>query len=309
LWQQILLRSPEDGGAGGGNDGGAGGGKLAAAAGGAGAGAGDGGAGGQGGDGQSGSGGQGDGQGNGDGAQPYFPNGMPEHLRGKDEKETLDKLFGAFDGYRQRDATRGKVPDNADGYTFTPSEVLKPFFANEKDPAMASARAAAHKHGITGPQFEGFVNDVYTPLVEKGLIPKPYDPHDELDKLGKALGVSYDRTKQGGAGNEQIARIATEAHATATNLVATLDLKDSAAALVESWADEADGVLVLRAIQGAFKERGLQLGGQPGGDGGWTKDKLKQMDGDPRIDPDSPRYDKGLRQQYDDAYKRIYGSR
>lgn len=47
--------------------------------------------------------------------EPYVPEGLPDDWKGKDHKETIDKLFGVAKGYRDRDASKD-VPEKPEGY-------------------------------------------------------------------------------------------------------------------------------------------------------------------------------------------------
>ena len=66
--------------------------------------------------------GDGDGENDNDGGDYQAPDGTPDHLKGKDDKETLNKLLKAYQGAR-KDISKNKpggAPETVDGYEFKP---------------------------------------------------------------------------------------------------------------------------------------------------------------------------------------------
>lgn len=302
MWLRLLLaaipRAPEGGAGGAGGTGGAGG--SGSGAGGQGGGAGAGGAGT----------GTGGGEG-GQGGQPYRPEGLPDHLFGANERETLDKVFNAYkplhaDSTRRQQAT----PKEAKDYGFTPGEKLAPYFKDADSPVMKAAQIAAQKHGFTKEQFQGFLADTFGPLVESGALGHVFSPEKELARVGVLIGAP-----QGAEGKQKISQAATEANATAEALFSRLGIpegvpaaeKEAVKGTLLALADTGAGIFILNAIKGQLAERGIQLGGAPAGQGGnWSKEQLKSMRSDPRLDSRDPKFDKEFRRQYDEAYKRAY---
>ncbi|WP_336800489.1 hypothetical protein [Kaistia sp. MMO-174] len=230
----------------------------------------------------------------------YRPQGLPDHLVGATNQETIDKLYGAYTPLREDMAKRGAVPKDPKEYVFEPSDRLKPFFDNADDPVMNQFRQVAQKIGIPTGQFSAILEETFGPLVESGVLGPTYDPQAELAQLGKLI-----QAPDGPAGKTAIAAAANEATSFAEGLGAHLKLGDEAKGAVLALADTASGIVALRAIKGMLGERGIQLGGESGGQG-WTKERLKSMVGDERIDPYSPKFDKTLRAEYDAAYQRLY---
>jgi len=264
-----------------------------------------------------GGGGNGDGN-NGDGGWSA-PQGLPSEFAGSNADETLGKLLTGytdlntrFGGMRDKLSKMSAAPEKPDMYSFEPGDNLKPFFGDiAQDPAFASARNAAHKHGLSQEQFAGFISDVYSPLVEQGVLAAPFDPASELKTFQSATGLDQRATQE--------ALVASEAFA--KGLINQLKdvpetLKNDVSAMLLGMTDTAAGNVLLRALSGRLSENGIRVEGQGGGEGALTADDLKKLDSDPRIDPrnrdhEDPkkRFDEGLRKRYDEAYNRLFPSR
>lgn len=141
----------------------------------------------------------------------YRPEGLPDHLLGKDERETIDKLFKVVDGYRKGDAARGEkvgaVPDAPDKYSFTPAETVAPYLPDvAEDPVFKAAQAAAHKHGLGDKQFAGFVNEFMGGLVTGQMLDDPFSADKERAIIAPEITDPAERVKVAGkAANDTIA--------------------------------------------------------------------------------------------------------
>ncbi|MDP2207053.1 MAG: hypothetical protein Q8K65_12195, partial [Alphaproteobacteria bacterium] len=56
--------------------------------------------------------------------QAYRPEGLPDHFAGKDDRETIDKLHKAVDGFRKEQGKKG-VPETPDGYELALPDDIK----------------------------------------------------------------------------------------------------------------------------------------------------------------------------------------
>ncbi|HCJ71018.1 hypothetical protein [Agrobacterium pusense] len=247
------------------------------------------------------------------------PQGLPSEFAGASADETLGKLLGGytdlntrFGGMREKLSKMPSAPEKPDMYSFEPGDNLKPFFGDlAKDPAFASARTAAHKHGLSQEQFAGFISDVYSPLVEQGVLSAPFDPAGELKTFSSATGLDNKGTQEALVANETFAK----------GLSAQLKdvpeaLKNDVNGMLMALTDTAAGNVLLRALSGRLAENGIRISGDGGPQGALTADDLKKLDTDPRIDPrnrdhkdPNQRFDESLRKQYDEAYARLYPTR
>lgn len=82
----------------------------------------------------------------------YRPAGMPDHLVGASNNETIDNLYKAVDGFRKAQAEKG-VPESAAGYTIDlPDEVKSAIFnfgEDGKDPVWEAITPVFHEEGIS----------------------------------------------------------------------------------------------------------------------------------------------------------------
>jgi hypothetical protein len=143
----------------------------------------------------------------------YRPEGLPDHFLGKDERETIDKLFKAVDGYRKGDAARGEkigaVPDAPEKYAFTPAAEVAAYLPNvADDPVLKIAQAAAHKFELGGKQFSGFINEFMQGLVTGGQLDDPFSAEKERAIVAGDVADPQERAKVAGkVANDTIAYI------------------------------------------------------------------------------------------------------
>lgn len=263
--------------------------------------------------------GGGGGGGGGDGGAWTAPEGLPSEFSGASADEALGKLLGGytdlntrFGGMREKLSKMPSAPEKAEMYTFEPADNLKPYFGDlSQDKYFEAAKSAAHKHGLSQDQFAGFVSDIYSPLVEQGLISAPFDPAAELKSFSTATGMDNKATHEALTANETFAN----------GLTAQLkdvpeSMKNDVGALLVGLTDTAAGNVLLRALSGRLAENGIRIGGEGGQQGDLTAEDLKKLDADPRIDPrnrehkdPNQRFDEDLRKRYDAAYARLHPNR
>ena len=234
------------------------------------------------------------------------PKDLPDQFKGATADEVLGKLLPAYTGMRDKIATAPKAPETPDGYSFTPTEDIKGYFGSDlaKDPALAAARTAAHKHGIPQQAFEGFINDVFGTLAKDGALAAPYSPASEIKAYGDGSGLDA----------KSVVAQMTENEAFADGLIKQLAIPAKLAAAAEAelkgLIDTAGGQALLRGLMARLSANGIHVAGDGGGQGGpLSEADLKKLDADPRIDPanthntdPAKRFDPELRKRYDDGY-------
>lgn len=258
------------------------------------------------GDGSPGAAGDGQASGGGDPNNPpatYRPDGLPDHFYGANDRETIDKLYGAVRGYRDADATRGTVPETPDKYTFTASDELKPFVPGiEGDPLWKGIREDAHKLGLTDKVFDGFMGSVLNRMVSEGLVEKPVDYEAELASLvpEAAKALAPDQQKQ------EVSRRIGDAIGFAKGL-ANQGLPQRAVDALLTLGDTAGGIELMEFLKKGNRDPNPALpGGNNGGGHGDTPESLAALQRDPRADSRSPKYDPAFARDVHERYKKLY---
>jgi len=211
----------------------------------------------------------------------YRPEGLPDHFLGKDERETIDKLFKAVDGYRKGDAARGEkigaVPDAPEKYAFTPAAEVAPYLPNvADDPVMKVAQAAAHKHGLGDRQFSGFINEFMQGLVTGGQLDDPFSAEKERAIVAGDVADPQERAKV--------------ADRVANDTIAFIDSLQQQGKLAKETADWAKGrtdrghfLKLVQTLRAAAPT--LEVGGQ-GAPAAITRADLQKRQADPRQKTD-----------------------
>lgn len=229
-------------------------------------------------------------------AQIYRPNGLPEHLLGKDDRETIDRLYKAYEPMREKMA-KFEPAKSADDLKFEPNDALKPYFAKADDPALKLAKDAWVKGGGTAQSFQPVIENLYGAMIEAKLLPPPFNPKTELEAFAKASNLADPK-----AVNAAVSDLTTFAD----TMAAQLKLPEAVKGELEMLTDSSAGLQLLSAIRTAFKEKGLEFGGAATSvAGSWTREQLRQMQSDERLDPSSPKFDPQLRDQVTEAYRRL----
>jgi hypothetical protein len=234
--------------------------------------------------------------------QAYRPQGLPDHFAGKDDRETIDKLFGAYQGARRDMSERGAVPDKPDLYRLEPSDKLKPYVANfDKDPVYAKTREIFHAAGVTDKQFNKIVGPWLEALVEGGLVDAPADANAMLLSLAPASAASLDEAGKKAAATQRI-----------RNNMAWVDGMQAQGAWGQSGTDGKNPIAdffaaalasdprahaAIEWMRGMHAEPRPAMGGAPAG--GVTEHQIKDRLNDPRNDPRSPKFERAFAEETD----------
>lgn len=236
-------------------------------------------------------------------ATPHRPEGLPDHLLGKDDKETVDKVFKAYDGFRKTAGEQGAVPESADKYSFEASDKLKPHVANfDKDPVYIAARDLAHKSGMTDKVFKSFIPSLLEHLVDGGLVEAPMDPKAMLRQLAPVnMDKATDAEKEVAGGKRVRDNIAW-----LDQMKADKTLPDDAATyLVAQAADNPGAHALIDWLRGNRQERKPALTGGAAA-GGSSKADLDARTADPRNDPQSPKFEKAFAERTREMFKEAH---
>lgn len=103
----------------------------------------------------------------------YKPEGLPDTMFGKSDKETLDNAAKALKGYRDRDAANS-IPDKAEAYGEFAGEIpdtIKPHLDTLKaDPLFGRVAEKALALRVPLPAYQGLVQEFLSVSAEMGLM-------------------------------------------------------------------------------------------------------------------------------------------
>jgi hypothetical protein len=114
----------------------------------------------------------------------YRPEGLPDTMIGKSDRETLDRVAKSFNELRAKDAQR-QAPKEFGEYSIGDvGDHLKPYFGNlEKDPVWDSVRKQALEAGIPVSGFQKFVSGLVGEFHEAGLLADVVDAEAERSAM------------------------------------------------------------------------------------------------------------------------------
>lgn len=246
-------------------------------------------------------------------AVPYRPDGLPDHLSGTSDKETIDKLYKAFDGYRRGEGERGGVPRSPDDYKFEWGETMKPFAENfGKDPLYKETLSIAHKAGISDKAMAKFLPALLGHMVESGMVAPPVNAGEQLMKLTPREAAGLDAAGQKAAAgrrlNNNIAFVdglksqllGSDPQAAQSPLGQALDW------LAAETTDKVQANFLVEWLMGRGEQPKPALDG--GRKAGGTDDEaIKARIRDPRNDPNSATFDRAFAAETDRLSQQQWG--
>ena len=234
----------------------------------------------------------------------YRPEGMPDHFLGKDDRETVDKLFKAADGFRREAAERGTVPKEATAYAFETSEKLKPFVAGfDKDPVYNAARDIAHKAGMTDKVFQKFIPGFLESMIDNGMVGQSMNGDEMLVSLAPASMKDATPEEKKTAGAKRV----TDTLAWVDGAKTQGNMPPAVADYLSTIAaDDPKAIGLVDWLRGSAHEPrpAMQGGNVPGGT---SEEALKARNLDPRNQPGGKQYDAAFAAETDRLYRAHYG--
>lgn len=208
----------------------------------------------------------------------HTPEGMPDHLRGESDQETIDKLYAAYAPLRA-EQSKGK-PEKVEDYAAVEfSDEFKAGHGNleERDSdTMTLVREVALETGMPTDVFAKFVPALLERAVSGGLIEKP-------------LSIEGEHEKAGGAENYQ--RRLSDLDQKFEGLKAQGKFTDEEVAEAKLLYVTADGLSVVEKIFALAAERGVDPGGSDLPADLSTKEQVLAAMEDERYDSTSQKYD------------------
>ncbi len=232
----------------------------------------------------------------------YYPDKLPDHLRGASDRETIDKLHQNWTDLRGELSRRGTVPAKPEDYKLNMSEELRKVYGDpSKDKGSQIFRSLAAKHKLTAEQAAGIYEDWHAELLSQGVY-APIEPMAEAKKLlgGEVVGKSDQQIMQAAAGKWK------DAVDWIDGMVGQKSLTPELAMLAKGLLETADGINLIGVFRAGMREHGVQPSGQSAA--GLTKQQLSDRNNDPRGNPRDPRYDAAFEQETQRLFREFYGA-
>ena len=237
---------------------------------------------------------------------PYRPEGLADSYHGKDDRETIDKLFKAVDGYRKRDSDKG-VPDDIAAYREfgEVDEKVKPYFDTlEGDGLFDDVASKAKELGISKAQLHGLLETYMGGAAEMGLLEPALDVAAERQALLPENAASMPQQAQDAAVERRI----NEAHGWVDSMVARGLDKESAEHMTMMLGDTAKGIKAIEffkgQIGGAGQAQPTNGDGNQGGSGGDARTDLARRSALPENTPGNAKFDRKSYDQLNADYQK-----
>lgn len=242
----------------------------------------------------------------------YKPEGLPDHLVGKTNQETIDNLKKAVDGYRNRDA-EAKVPEDAAAYLeFSgdiPDTIKTHLETLKSDPLFERMNAEALKHKMSVPAYQAMVQSFLSVSAEMGLLEPPIDVAAERAALVPDGAKHLPQAEQQAAAEKRM----NENFAFVDQMVArgkdkgglSKDAGEFAKAMLGDSAKGHEFIEFLRAQSGGGQGPAMGLPGAAGGND--ARAELQRRAALPENTIGNPKFDKASHAQLQADYERLLG--
>lgn len=230
----------------------------------------------------------------------YVPDGMPEHLIGETDQETIDKALKAYKGARDELAKKYNIPERIDDYQIEFSDEEKEKFLSPdedgNDPVFNALRESAFKNGIPAEKAAAWARDLFE-MVHSDIDDKVQD------KTESTVDAKFE--KIGGPEKAEPIKKANEAWIQGLQNQGIIDEDDAAEmSLLTQYGEGLRWLDKVRTAVAGEKPIPADLSGDTGGGETLSEAKLTEMMRDPRYwkskDPD---YIK----QVEAGFKKLYG--
>jgi hypothetical protein len=228
----------------------------------------------------------------------FRPEGLPDHLYGASDKDTVEKLYGAYKGARDAIAQFGEVPKEASGYVFEPSDPVKPFAESlAKDPFFDKVKGLALQHKIPAKQFNGFIDGVMAEMIAGELVTEPFNA--EKERL--ALAPDIADPKERAAAADKIAR----ENIALVDVWKEQGMPENVATWLHSQLDRASANQLVSFFADRLGEERPALGGAAPV-GNVSESELDARMADPRNTVGNPKYDPAFAKHTQAMFQAFY---
>ncbi|MDG4894624.1 hypothetical protein P9272_13685 [Mesorhizobium sp. WSM4976] len=241
--------------------------------------------------------------------QPYRPQGLPDTMFGKDDRETIDKMHNALNGYRQRDSA---VPNDAAAYNAfeidKAPETIRPHLqALAQDPLFGAVAKVAMEEKIPVATMHKLTTALYAQAAEAGILEALVDPAAERTALLPDAAKSLPKAQQDAAINARL-----QANEDFVKLMVQNGLpKEVADHGLLMLMDTAKGNQLLEffasKVTGGDRAQPFAGGGANAG-GQNEREQLRAELAKPEMNPQHPKFNKAAFEALDQRYQRLIPS-
>ncbi|TCD15149.1 hypothetical protein [Oricola cellulosilytica] len=233
-------------------------------------------------------------------ADLHLPDGIPDHLKGQSDQETIDKVWGAYRGARDelaKNKPEGK-PEKPEAYSFEWPDSIKSSIA-EDDKAVSLFREIAHEAEFTQKQIAA-IPKFFEAAAEKGLIDKPQDNNALLESLAPEgfQGSAEEKRTKG-------AQRLTTADNWVKQLTKDQGYDDAMKEELRLLTTSEPGVRVLERYMGSGVVKTVTPGGERQASG-VTQSQLNARVADPRNNSTSEKFDEDFAKETRELFKRAF---
>lgn len=242
-------------------------------------------------------------------AEVYKPDGLPDNMFGKSDRETMDNMAKALKGYRDRDS-QNVVPEKAEAYRDFGAEVapeMKPHLETlAKDPLFDRMTAYALDSKVPLPVFQGMTKQFLSVSAELGLMEPPIDVEAERKALVPETHRHLSETEQRQAReqrmNDNFAYLDQMAGIPKDQGGLSKDAADFAKMMLGDSAKGHEFIEFLRASRAGGTGPHMGAGGGKGGD---ARAELTRRAALPENTWGHPKYDPKSRAELDADYAKL----
>lgn len=240
--------------------------------------------------------------------QPYRPQGLPDTMFGKDDRETIDKMHNALNGYRQRDSA---VPSDAAAYnTFEidkAPETIRPHLqALAQDPLFGAVAKVAMEEKIPVATMHKLTTALYSQAAEAGILEALVDPVAERTALLPDTAKSLPKAQQDAAINARL-----QANEDFVKLMVQNGLPQEVAdhgLLMLMDTAKGNQLLEFFASKVTGGDRAQPFGGAGANNGGQNeREQLRAELAKPEMNPQHPKFNKAAWEALDQKYQKLIG--
>lgn len=229
----------------------------------------------------------------------YRPEGLPDHMLGKTDQETIDLVAKAYKGARDELAKGSDVPKTADDYVLEIPEDMKDKVIQPgedgKDPFLEILKPLAHKHNIGQKAFQDFGIE-FSKAVQEKLASVEQDEDALADFEYKEYG-----------GMDKAKPVVDGVSVWAQGLKNQGKLNDADIKEINLMSTHSQGLKTLSKLREMTGEKPIPVnmdGKQSGKE--ITEDTLNSRVADPRYQAGNPKFDPAFHKETTQMFQEFY---